>query len=146
MLSAHYFYILSCSVYVSRSLINCNLLRRQGGGKPTLLQGIYTLFYFLTFLGCGEFTFLSISRAGCFMFLCKCLGKFNASLLICHPRQALPLQWTGLKSKRQSDSGMAGQAQPLLTPNSGRDRMGIVPANRVRFVQRGAAWISQTMG
>lgn len=78
---------------------------------------------------------MSIIRTGCFMLLCKCLGKSKESLLVCHPlthpHHPLTLQWTGLKSKRQSAAfaclhltlcqlavhpGTAGQAQPLLSP------------------------------
>lgn len=129
VLSAHYFYMLSCSVYVSRGLINYNLLRRQEGKKPTRLQGMYLgpIIFFNIFGGQEELTFLSIIRAGCFMLLCKCLGKSKASLLVCHPlthpHHPLTLQRTGLKSKRQS-AAFAVCTSPCASQQCIRGRQG----------------------
>lgn len=106
MLSAHYFYILSCSVYVSRGLINYNLLHKQEGKKPTLY--IYTLLYFLSFLGGGgELTFLSISRAGCFVFLCKHLGMLR------HPCSSVSLISLSLCSGQGFN--LKDKVEPLLS-------------------------------
>lgn len=80
MLSAHYFYILSCSVYASRGLINYNLLWRQEGEKThSTWRYVYSIFEH--WQG-GELTFLSMSKAGCLMFLCKLSGKAEASTFV----------------------------------------------------------------
>ena len=70
---------------MSRGLINYNLLCRQEKKKNTLLEGMYLYsIIFLNIFGGGEITFLPMSKAGCFMFLCKRSGKSKASMLVCH--------------------------------------------------------------
>lgn len=114
MLSAHYFYILSCSVYVSRGLINYNLLCRQQE-KNTLLEGMYFCsIIFVNIFGGGELPFLSTSKAGCCRFLCKRLGKPKASTFIC------PLLVTLISILFSSglELNLGGKEEPLLAAAS----------------------------
>lgn len=120
MLSAHYFYILSCSVYVSRGLINYNLQCRQQEKKTLYLKVcVSVLSYLWTFsvvVG-GELTFLSMSRVGC-RFLCKCLRKPKTSTNVCSP-PGYPHQHP-LLAKVWSNR----QADPLLAAASRADSTG----------------------
>lgn len=138
MLSAHYFYILSCSVYVSRGLINYNLLHKQEGKKTHSIY-LYSIIFFIIFGGWGRVNLFVYKQGWLLCVSVRTLRDAKASLLLCLPHQPLTLQWTGLQSQRQSgafavctsgcaSSGLAGQTQPLLSPDSvQRDKLLLLP-------------------